>query len=153
MLEQSTGDSAWMQIALEEAREAAANGEVPIGAVIVADGRIVARAGNRTIRDCDPTAHAEIVALRAAAKAIGNSRLTAATLYVTVEPCAMCAGALIQARVPRLVYGADDPKGGAVRTCFQLLDSPQLNHAVEFTAGVGAAESVALLQNFFAARR
>ncbi len=146
-------NTAWMQIALEEARDAAANGEVPIGAVIVMDERIIARAGNRTIRDCDPTAHAEIVALRLAAKAIGNYRLTEATLYVTVEPCAMCAGAMIQARIPRLVYGADDPKGGAVRTCFQLLDNPQLNHRIEFTPGVGAAEAVALLQSFFAERR
>ena len=146
-------DLDWMRIALEEAREAAASGEVPVGAVVIADGRLIARAGNRTIRDCDPTAHAEIVALRAAAKFIGNYRLTGAALYVTIEPCAMCAGAIIQARIPRVVYGADDPKGGAVRTCFQLLDNPQLNHRVDFTSGVLAEESVALLQTFFAARR
>jgi tRNA(adenine34) deaminase len=148
-----SSDIAWMQLALEEAREAAAKGEVPIGAVVIAEDRLIARAGNRTIRDCDPTAHAEIVALRAAAKSIGNYRLTGATLYVTIEPCAMCAGAIIQARIPRVIYGADDPKGGAVRTCFQLLNDPQLNHKVDFTAGVLAEESVALMQNFFAARR
>ena len=153
MADQLASDLAWMQIALEEAREAAAGGEVPIGAVVVAEERVVARAGNRTIRDCDPTGHAEIVALRLAAKAIGNYRLTGATLYVTIEPCAMCAGAIVQARIPRLVYGADDPKGGAVRTCFRLLDDPQLNHKVDFVSGVLADESVALLQNFFAARR
>jgi tRNA(adenine34) deaminase len=146
-------DSLWMQIALDEARDAAANEEVPIGAVIVAENRLIARAGNRTIRDCDPTAHAEIIALRAAAKSLGNYRITAATLYVTVEPCPMCAGAIIQARIPRLVYGADDAKGGAARTCFQLLDSPHLNHKVEVTAGVQAEQSIALLQRFFAARR
>lgn len=153
MIEATTTDAAWMALALEEARDAAANGEVPIGAVVVADNRVIARAGNRTIRDCDPSAHAEIVALRAAAKSIGNYRLTNATLYVTIEPCAMCAGAMIQARIARLVYGADDAKGGAVRTCFQLLEHPQLNHKVEFTPGVHAEESIALLQAFFAARR
>src|SRR6202035_6072456 len=108
-----------MQRALAEARESAANGEVPIGAVLVHEGRILARAGNRTIRDCDPTAHAEIVVLREAARVLGNYRLAATTLYVTIEPCSMCAGAIIQARVPRLVYGCDDPKGGAVRSCFE----------------------------------
>jgi tRNA(adenine34) deaminase len=153
MNEGGAEDLGWMRIALEEAREAAASGEVPVGAVVIAEGRLIARAGNRTIRDCDPTAHAEIVALRAAAKSIGNYRLTGATLYVTIEPCAMCAGAVIQARIPRLVYGADDAKGGAVRTCFQLLDNPQLNHKVDFTSGLLAEESVALMQNFFAARR
>lgn len=153
MVDATTTDAAWMAIALEEARDAATNGEVPIGAVIVAESRVIARAGNRTIRDCDPTAHAEIVALRAAAKSVGNYRLTNATLYVTIEPCAMCAGAMIQARIARLVYGADDAKGGAVRSCFELLDHPQLNHKVEFTPGVMAEESVALLQTFFAARR
>src|ERR1700675_3296829 len=109
-------DAIWMQVALGEARDAGAHGEVPIGAVIVTGDRVIARAGNRTIRDCDPTAHAEIVALRAAAKSIGNYRLTDATLYVTVEPCAMCAGAIIQSRIARVVFGADDAKGGAVRS-------------------------------------
>jgi tRNA(adenine34) deaminase len=146
-------DAIWMQVALGEARDAGAHGEVPIGAVIVTGDRVIARAGNRTIRDCDPTAHAEIVALRAAAKSIGNYRLTDATLYVTVEPCAMCAGAIIQSRIARVVFGADDAKGGAVRSCFRILNDPQLNHRVEFTAGVLAEESVALLRDFFGARR
>src|SRR4029077_9543565 len=114
-------DVAFMHLALEEARAVAAAGEVPIGAVIVHDGKILARAGNRTIRDCDPTAHAEIVALREAARLIGNYRLTGTALYVTIEPCSMGAGAITQARIPRLVYGADDPKGGAVRSCFEIL--------------------------------
>lgn len=146
-------DAIWMQMALGEARDAGAHGEVPIGAVMVTGDRDIARGANRTIRDCDPTAHAEIVALRAAAKSIGNYRLTAATLYVTVEPCAMCAGAIIQARIARVVFGADDAKGGAVRSCFRILDDPQLNHRVEFTPGVLAEESVALLRDFFGARR
>jgi tRNA(adenine34) deaminase len=105
------------------------------------------------IGDCDPTAHAEILALRAAAQIMGNYRLPGAALYVTIEPCAMCAGALVQARIARLIYGADDPKGGAVRTCMQVLDSPALNHRVEVTSGVLAEESAALLQSFFAERR
>ena len=142
-----------MQEALAEARAAAEAGEVPIGAVVVHDGKILARSGNRTIRDCDPTAHAEIVVLREAAKKLGNYRLAETTLYVTLEPCAMCAGAIIQARVPRLVYAADDPKGGAFRTCFELLTSPKLNHQVEVTPSVLAAEATSLLQSFFAARR
>ena len=142
-----------MQAALEEAQAAGARGEVPVGAVVVLDGRILARAGNRTITDCDPSAHAEIVALREAAKTIGNHRLLGTTLYVTIEPCAMCAGAIVQARVARLVYGADDAKGGAVRSCFSILDHPQINHRVEVVRGVMAEESVALLQIFFSARR
>lgn len=142
-----------MREALEEAREAKRNGEVPVGAVLVCDGAEVARGGNRTIADCDPTAHAEIVALRAAARVVGNYRLEGMTLYVTVEPCAMCAGAIVQARVSRVVYGADDPKGGAFRTCFEVLASPKLNHRVEVTPGVLAEECASLLQAFFAARR
>jgi tRNA(adenine34) deaminase len=142
-----------MQAALDEAHAAAQIGEVPIGAVIVHDGRIIARAGNRTITDCDPTAHAEIVALRAAAREIKNYRLLDATLYVTIEPCSMCAGAMIQARIARLVYGADDTKAGAVRSCFSVLDHPQLNHRVEITAGILVDESAALLKDFFAFRR
>ncbi len=126
---------------------------MPVGAVIVVDGSIVARAGNRTITDCDPTAHAEIVALRAAAKIIGNYRLLNSSLYVTIEPCAMCAGAMIQARVARLVYGADDLKGGAVRSCFSILSHPQINHRIEVTSGVLAEEAAGLLQDFFASRR
>jgi len=142
-----------MQEALEEARAAAAAGEVPIGAVLVLDGKIVARSGNRTIRDCDPTAHAEIIVLREAARAVANYRLGGTTLYATIEPCSMCAGAMIQARVPRLVYGANDPKTGAVRTHFQILSNTSLNHQVEITAGVLAAECAAVIQSFFAERR
>ena len=146
-------DSEFMQIALEEARASAQAGEVPIGAVLVHRDKILARGGNRTIRDCDPTAHAEIVVLREAAQKLSNYRLAETTIYVTIEPCAMCAGAIVQARVPRLVYGADDPKGGAFRTCFELLTSPRLNHQVEVTPGVLSAEASSLLQSFFAARR
>jgi tRNA(adenine34) deaminase len=153
MAEVGETDIRFMRAALDEARAAAARGEVPVGAVIVAEGRVVGRAGNRTITDCDPTAHAEIVALRGAAKTIGNYRLLGATLYVTIEPCAMCAGAMVQARIGRLVYGADDPKGGAVHSCFSILDHPQINHRVEVTSGVLAEDAAALLQNFFAARR
>ena len=153
MPESSNPDVSLMQAALDEAREAAQRGEVPIGAVIVHDGRIIARAGNRTITGCDPTAHAEIVALRAAAQQMKNYRLLDATLYVTIEPCSMCAGAMIQARIARLVYGADDAKGGAVRSCFSILDHPQLNHRVEVASGVLADESATLLKEFFAPRR
>jgi tRNA(adenine34) deaminase len=142
-----------MQAALDEARAAAQRGEVPIGAIVVHDGRILSRAGNRTITDCDPTAHAEIVALRSAALEIKNHRLLDATLYVTIEPCSMCAGAMIQARIARLAYGADDAKAGAVSSCFSILDHPQLNHRVEVTSGILAGESVALLKDFFAPRR
>jgi tRNA(adenine34) deaminase len=142
-----------MRLALNEAAEAGRRGEVPIGAVIVAADRVISAAGNQTISDCDPTAHAEMVALRAAAKEIGNHRLGAVTLYVTIEPCAMCAGAMIQARIERLVYGAEDTKGGAVTSCFAVLDHPRLNHRVEVTPGVLAEESSALLKEFFAAKR
>ena len=146
-------DARFMRAALDEARAAAERGEVPVGAVVVINDEIVARAGNRTVADCDPTAHAEVIALREAAKRIGNYRLTGAALYVTIEPCAMCAGAMIQARITRLVYGASDVKGGAVQSCFAVLDHPQLNHRVEVTAGVLADEAAAVLKIFFAARR
>lgn len=146
-------DLQFMEMALEEARACAEAGEVPIGAVLVYRGEVLARGGNRTIRDCDPTAHAEIVVLREAARKIGNYRLAETTLYVTLEPCAMCAGAIVQARVPRVVYGTDDPKGGAFRTCFEILNSPKLNHQVEVIPGVLAEEAASLLQTFFAARR
>lgn len=142
-----------MRMALEEAATAGRAGEVPVGCVIVLNDRVIARAANRTITDCDPTAHAEMVALRAAAKVIGNYRLAGATVYVTIEPCAMCAGAMLQARVQRLVYGADEPKGGAVRSCFAVFEHPSVNHRVEVTTGVLAQECGALLQKFFAARR
>ncbi len=143
----------FMQEALAEARAALAASEVPIGAVLVHDGKILSRSGNRTIRDCDPTAHAEIVVLREASRRLANYRLADTTLYVTIEPCSMCAGAIIQARVPRLVYGADDPKGGAVRSCFEILSHPRLNHQVEVTGGVLAADCASLIQSFFAERR
>jgi len=146
-------DIAFMQEALNEARSAAAADEVPIGAVLVHKGKIIARSGNRTIRDCDPTAHAEIVVLRQGARVLKNYRLAGATLYVTVEPCSMCAGAMIQARIPRLVYGANDPNGGAVHTNFQILSDPRLNHQVEVTLGVLAEECAAAIQSFFAERR
>lgn len=146
-------DEAMIRLALEEARSAAAAGEVPVGCVIEFEGRILARGANRTITDCDPTAHAEMVALRAAAAAVKNHRLLGAILYVTIEPCAMCAGAMVQARIGRLVYGADDPKGGAVRSCFAVFEHPQVNHRVEITSGVLAEETASLLQEFFSARR
>ncbi|HXL23636.1 MAG TPA: tRNA adenosine(34) deaminase TadA [Candidatus Dormibacteraeota bacterium] len=146
-------DTDFMEMALEEARGAAASGEVPIGAALVLEGRLIAKSGNRTIRDGDPTAHAEIVVLREAARLAANHRLGGAVLYVTLEPCIMCAGAMIQARIARLVYGADDPKGGAARTCFEMLSHPRLNHRIEFTPEILAAESAELLQKFFAARR
>jgi len=146
-------DETYMGMALEEARAAERGGEVPVGCVITLGERVLARSANRTITDCDPTAHAEMVALRAAAAAIGNHRLLGTTLYVTIEPCAMCAGAILQARMARLVYGADDPKGGAVRSSFAVFDHPRVNHRVEITPGVCAQEAAALLQTFFAARR
>jgi tRNA(adenine34) deaminase len=146
-------DLEYMHLAIAQAQSAALRGEVPVGALVVLDDRILAAAGNRTITDCDPTAHAEIVALREAARKAANHRLIGASLYVTVEPCAMCAGALIQARISRLVYGANEPKGGAIRTCMQVLDAPALNHRVEVVSGVLAEESVQLLQSFFSARR
>jgi tRNA(adenine34) deaminase len=146
-------DLNFMQLALEEARACAEAGEVPVGAVLVYRGEVLARGGNRTIRDCDPTAHAEIVVLREAARKLANYRLAETSLYVTLEPCAMCAGAIVQARVPRLVYGADDPKGGAFRTSFELLRSSKLNHQVEVIPGVLSEEASSLLQTFFAARR
>lgn len=146
-------ETQFMQLALEEAAAAAAAGEVPIGALIVYDSKVLAISGNRTIRDCDPTAHAEIIVIREAARLLGNYRLAGTTLYVTLEPCSMCAGAMIQARIPRLAYGADDPKGGAVRSCFEVLTHDKLNHQVEIVSGVLASECASLLQAFFAARR
>jgi tRNA(adenine34) deaminase len=150
---ETMSDLGFMELALEEARACAAAGEVPVGAVLVYGEQVLSRGGNRTIRDCDPTAHAEIVVLREAARKLANYRLAETTLYVTLEPCAMCAGAIIQARIPRLVYAADDPKGGAFRSSFELLTSPKLNHQVEVTAGVLAEQASSLLQAFFAARR
>jgi tRNA(adenine34) deaminase len=146
-------DLEYMHLAMAQAQAAVLRGEVPVGALVVREDRILSAAGNRTITDCDPTAHAEMVALREAARKAGNHRLIGASLYVTVEPCAMCAGALVQARIARLIYGADEPKGGAIRSCLQVLDAPALNHRVEVVSGVLAAEAVQLLQSFFSARR
>jgi|SRR5688572_2358755 len=149
-----TDDEKWMRQAIHFAREAAKKHEVPVGAVIVdAEGKIIAAAGNRTISDNDPTAHAEILALRAAAAQIGNYRLTEATVYSTIEPCAMCAGALVNARVARLVYGADDDRFGAVRTHFQICDNPKLNHRIEITPSILADQCRYLMQEFFKERR
>lgn len=146
-------DVAYMRVALVEARAAAEKGEVPVGCVVVLGDSVLARAGNSTIADCDPSAHAEIVALRAAAKNLGNYRLNGAAVYVTVEPCAMCAGAMIQARISRLIYGCDDPKGGAVHTCFEIFSHPALNHRVEVLQGVLGEECAQTMQSFFAERR
>jgi len=146
-------DLEYMHLAIVQAQAAALRGEVPVGALVVLEDRILAAAGNRTVTDCDPTAHAEIVALREAARKAGNHRLIDASVYVTIEPCAMCAGALVQARITRLIYGADEPKGGAIRTCMQVLEAPGLNHRIEVVSGVLSEESVQLLQSFFSARR
>ena len=143
----------WMAEAIRAAREAEAAGEVPVGACIVIDGEVLAVAGNRTRTDCDPTAHAEVVALREAARRFGNYRLANAVVYSTIEPCAMCAGALIQARVPLLVYGAPDERAGAVDSHFHVCDSDHLNHRAEVIRGVLEAECRALMQEFFKARR
>lgn len=142
-----------MQAALAEARNAAEAGEVPIGAVVVHDGAIIARGQNRVLRDNDPTAHAEIVAMRAAAAALGNYRLGGCTLYVTLEPCAMCAGAMIHARLDRLVYAAADPKAGACGSVLSVLNHPRLNHQMQVDQGIEAEASAELLRNFFRERR
>jgi tRNA(adenine34) deaminase len=146
-------DETFMQAALDEARLAAAAGEVPIGALIVRNGEIVARGQNRVLRDVDPTAHAEIVAMRAAAYALGNYRLLDCELYVTLEPCAMCAGAMTHARLARLIYGAADPKAGAVASVLEVLNHPKLNHKMSVTAGVLADDCGTILKEFFRARR
>lgn len=151
-----TGTSAdvhFMQIALDLAAASAAAGEVPVGALVVRDGVIIGSGGNRTRSDNDPTGHAEIVALRAAARAVGNHRLTGATLYVCIEPCTMCAGALVHARIARLVFGACEPRAGAVVSTARVLDNPRLNHRVAVTAGVLAEPASDLLRRFFAERR
>lgn len=146
-------DEGALGLALEEARRAAAADEVPIGAVVVLAGRVIGRAHNAPIAQRDPTAHAEILALRAAARELGNYRLTGATLYATAEPCVMCCGALVHARVDRLVYGAADTKAGGVVSLYRILDDQRLNHRVAITAGVRAEECGALLTEFFRARR
>jgi len=146
-------DDAFMRAALDEARRGAAAGEVPVGAVVVLADEIVARAHNAPIALVDPTAHAEILALRAAAAKAGNYRLTGAVLYATLEPCAMCCGALVNARIARVVYGTPDPKAGAVESLYRLLDDARLNHRVDTVGGVLADESAALLREFFDRRR
>jgi tRNA(adenine34) deaminase len=145
-------DDHWMGAALEEARAAVASGDVPVGAVVVIGERIVARGRNRRELDRDPTAHAEVIALREAAAALGQWRVEG-TLVVTQEPCPMCAGALVNARVARLVYGCPNPKAGAVTTLYQIVSDPRLNHRVAITAGVRADECAAMLQEFFAELR
>jgi len=143
----------FMQAALDEARLAAAAGEVPVGAVVVRQGEIVAWGQNRTLRDVDPTAHAEVVALRAAAREVGNYRLNGCSLYVTLEPCSMCAGAIIHARLERLVYAAADPKAGACGSVLAVLNHPQLNHKMAVETGVMGEEAAEMLRSFFRERR
>lgn len=146
-------DELWMEEALRSAQRALEANEVPVGAVIVLAGKIVGRGWNRNISDCDPTAHAEIVALREAGTTVGNHRLEDCDLFVTIEPCAMCAGAMVHARIKRLIYGADDPKAGAVHSAMRVLNHPQLNHKVEVRGGVLVGRSAELLQEFFRSRR
>jgi len=146
-------DEFWMEEALRAAQRALEAGEVPVGAVVVYRGEIIGRGWNRNITDADPTAHAEIIALREAAEHLGNHRLGDCELFVTIEPCAMCAGALVHARVKRVVYGADDPKAGAIHSVMQVLNHPQLNHRAEIRGGVLAGRSAELLQSFFRSRR
>ena len=142
-----------MEEALREAQRALEAGEVPVGAVVVCAGKIIGRGSNRNIGDSDPTTHAEIVALREAGAALGNHRLEGCELFVTIEPCAMCAGALVHARLKRLVYGADDPKAGAVHSAMQVLNHPSLNHRMEVRTGVLAGRCGEVLQTFFRSRR
>jgi tRNA(adenine34) deaminase len=149
----SGNDAAWMELALEQAALAAAAGEVPVGALVIKDGEVLGRGHNRNLLDDDPTAHAEIVALRQAAARLGNHRLTGCTMVATIEPCSMCAGALIHARIARLVYGAPDPKAGATGSVLQVINHPGLNHRMEVTAGVLAEKCSAVLQDFFRQKR
>jgi tRNA(adenine34) deaminase len=146
-------DLDYLREAIAEAQAAEANGEVPVGAVIVRDGKIIGRGQNRVLRDSDPTAHAEIVALREAGVALNNYRLEDCTLYATLEPCAMCAGAILHARVSRLVYAAPDPKAGACGSVLSVMNHPQLNHKLEVTSGLLAEECSSMLTNFFLKRR
>jgi tRNA(adenine34) deaminase len=146
-------DEQFMRMALEEAKKAGQEGEVPVGAVLVSSGQVIARGRNRPIALCDPTAHAEILTLREGAAKVGNYRLPGCTLYVTIEPCAMCAGALLQARVRRLVFGAEDPRAGGVRSLYSLLEDERLNHRVEVTSGVLLQECREVLRGFFRERR
>jgi tRNA(adenine34) deaminase len=149
----TASDELWMEEALRCAQRALEAGEVPVGAVVVSGGRIVGQGWNRNLTTSDPTAHAEILALREAGATVGNHRLGDCELFATIEPCAMCAGALVHARVKRLVYGADDPKAGAVASVMQVLNHPRLNHKIEVRSGVLAGRSAELLQTFFRSRR
>lgn len=142
-----------MEEALRSAQRALEAGEVPVGAVVVCGGEIVGRGGNRNLTESDPTAHAEIVALREAGAALHNHRLEDCELFVTIEPCAMCAGAMVHARLKRLIYGADDPKAGAVQSVMQVLNHPKLNHRMEVRGGVLAGRCAEILQTFFKSRR
>jgi len=151
--EPAVNDELWMEEALRCAQRALEAGEVPVGAVVVRGGRIIGRGWNRNITDSDPSAHAEVVALREAGAAVGNHRLEDCDLFVTIEPCAMCAGAMVHARIRRLVYGADDPKAGAVRSVLAVLNHPQMNHKIEVRGGVLAGRSAEVLQTFFRNRR
>ena len=151
--DQANSDELFMEEALRSAQRAFEMGEVPVGAVVVCEGKIVGRGGNRNLADCDPTAHAEIVALREAGAALGNHRLEGCELFATIEPCAMCAGALVHARLKRLVYGADDPKAGAIRSVMQVLNHPSLNHRMEIRGGILAGRCAEVLQEFFRSRR
>jgi tRNA(adenine34) deaminase len=146
-------DELWMEEALREARRAESLGEIPVGAVIVLNDRVLARAGNRNLTDYDPSAHAEILALREAGRVVGNHRLANCTMFVTIEPCAMCAGALVHARIKRLVFGAADAKAGAVGSVLQVVNHPKLNHRMEVTPGVLASRCMDLLQDFFRRKR
>ena len=146
-------DELWMEQALRAAQRALEAGEVPIGAIVVCQGAIVATGWNANIASSDPTAHAEIIALREAGRNLGNHRLEQCELFVTIEPCAMCAGAMVHARMQRLVYGADDPKAGAVHSVVQVLNHPQLNHRMDVQGGVLAGRSAEVLQTFFRNRR
>ena len=149
----TAADELWMEEALRSAQRALEAGEVPVGAIVVCGNKIVGRGWNRNIIDSDPTAHAEIVALREAGATLGNHRLAECDLFATIEPCPMCAGALVHARIKRLVYGADDPKAGAVQSVMQVLNHPRLNHKVEVRNGVLAGRAAELLQTFFKTRR
>ena len=151
--DESVSDELWMEEALRCAQRALEAGEVPVGAIVVIEGRVIGRGWNRNIADSDPAAHAEILALREAAATVGNHRLGDCDLFATIEPCAMCAGAMVHARIRRLVYGADDPKAGAVGSVMQVLNHPQLNHKIEVHRGVLAGRSAELLQAFFRNRR
>ncbi|HTD21802.1 MAG TPA: tRNA adenosine(34) deaminase TadA [Terriglobales bacterium] len=149
----SISDELWMEEALREALRAQANDEVPVGAVILHQKKIIGRGYNRNRVDSDPSAHAEIVALREAGGFLGNHRLEGCEMFVTIEPCAMCCGALVHARLARLVYGADDPKAGAVRSIMQVINHPKLNHQMEIIGGVLAGKCTQMMQAFFQQRR